>query len=465
MTRLPARLLALATVTALSATAVATVGPAAAQASDAKCPLSALKKADKPVEIVLWHSMPQANEETLQRLVDEFESSQSNVTVKLVNQTTYRDTFEKYRAGLSSGDLPDLAQIEDTGLQQMIDTQSVLPAEACAKADKYTFSDHIKRVVDYYTVENTLWPVPFNVSNPILYYNKAAFRQAGLDPEKPPATLEEVRQYSQTLVDSGAVQQAGFGLKLDPWVLEQWSAKGGKAFVNNKNGRQKRATATTFDNSVGLEIFTWMSTMVSSGLAKTNNAEGASQYDNLFGIANENHAMTIDTSAALGTIDQLLKSGQYANIELGVGPMPGPTGKGGVLVGGAGLYIVNKSSPAKQAASWEFAKFLNEPESQATWAVGTGYVPIRKSAVDLPAVQQRWAEIPGFKVAYDQLTTGVNNVATAGPVIGDYQGVRDELLLAEDRMFSNGKKPAAALKDAQKATTQVIQEYNERLGI
>lgn len=465
MSRFPSRLLAIAAAAALSAGALVSISPAAAQSSGAKCQLNALKKADKPVEIVLWHSMPRANEETLQRLVQEFEAAQSGVTVRLVNQTSYRDTFEKYRAGLSSGDLPDLAQIEDTGLQQMIDTQSVLPAAACVKADKYSFSDTIKRVVDYYTVEGTLWPMPFNVSNPVLYYNKAAFRQAGLDPEQPPTTLEEVKQYSQTLKDSGAVSQAGFGLKLDPWYLEQWSAKGGKLYVNNKNGRADRATATVFDNPVGLEILTWMSDMVSSGLAETNESEGASEFNNLLGIGNKNFGMTIDTSAALGTIDQVLKAGQFADVELGVAPMPGPVGRGGVLVGGAALYIVNKSSPAKQAASWEFAKFLNTPESQATWAAGTGYVPIRKSAVDLPPVQQRWAEIPGFKVAYDQLTTGVNNAATAGPVIGDYQGVRDTLLLEEQKMFNNGKKPAATLKDAQKATTEVIQEYNERLGI
>jgi sn-glycerol 3-phosphate transport system substrate-binding protein len=208
-----------------------------------------------------------------------------------------------------------------------------------------------------------------------------------------------------------------------------------------------------------------MNDMVSSGLAKTNDAEGASQVDNLLGIGNKNFGMTIDTSAALGTILQVLQGGQFADVELGVAPMPGPVGKGGVLVGGAALYIVNKSSPAQQAAAWKFAKFLDEPDSQAKWAVGTGYVPIRKSSIDNPELQARWAEVPGFKVAYDQLTKGVNNAATAGPVIGDYQGVRDTLLLEEQKMFNNGKSPKAALKDAQKSTTAVIKDYNDRLGI
>ena len=70
----------------------------------------------------------------------------------------------------------------------------MLPAQACVEADKYDLSDYLERVVDYYTVEDTLWPMPFNVSNPVLYYNKSAFRAAGLDPEQPPSTLDEVTE-------------------------------------------------------------------------------------------------------------------------------------------------------------------------------------------------------------------------------------------------------------------------------
>ena len=94
--------------------------------------------------------MNRASGETLQRLTDKFNSSQNDVHVNLVNQTSYEDTLNKFRAGLSSGDLPDLVQIQDTGLQQMIDTRAALPAQACVRADNYDLSDHLKRVVDYY---------------------------------------------------------------------------------------------------------------------------------------------------------------------------------------------------------------------------------------------------------------------------------------------------------------------------
>jgi sn-glycerol 3-phosphate transport system substrate-binding protein len=455
---------------ALALTAVAAALPAAAARVAAKganqsCPIGALKKASKPVNITFWNSTSRANMDALQKLTDRFNSSQSDVKVTLVNQTTYKDTLNKYVAGLSTGDLPDLVQIEDTGLQQMIDTQSVLPAAACIKADKYDTSDFVKRVLNYYTVKGTLWPMPFNVSNPVFYYDKNAFTKAGLDPEKPPATLDEVAADAKKLVDSGASSKAGFGLKTDPWFLEQWLAKAGDPYVNNANGRKSRATRVIFDVPAGLDIFTWMSKMVSSGLAEPNKNEGASEFDNLLGIGNGTHAMTIDTSASLGTIEQVLASGQYPDVSVGVGPMPGPVGKGGVLVGGAGIYLSNKSKPEKQAAAWEFAKFLNTPENQAEWAAATGYVPDRVSATKLPAVQDLWARSPGYKVAYDQLVSGVNNVATAGPVIGDYQGVRDAVVAAEQSMFTQGVKPKAALKAAAANANSTLEDYNSRIGL
>jgi sn-glycerol 3-phosphate transport system substrate-binding protein len=466
MSRVAHRIVALGATAALAAVGLAVPGAGAAPAqASGRCPLNALKNADnKPVEITYWHgAFQRANEEAILQLTERFNSSQNDVRVTVVNQTTYDDTLNKFRAGLSSGDLPDLVNLEDTGLQQMIDTQAVLPAQACVKADKYDLSDHLARVVDYYSVKKTLWPMPFNVSNPVLLYNKKAFQAAGLDPNQPPSTLEEVKTAAQKLKDAGAVAQAGFGLKLDAWHLEQWSAIAGKTYVNNGNGRKSRASATTFDNKTGREIFTFLDDMVKEGLARTNPNEGPQQYDNLLGVGNGNFGMSIDSSATLGTIVQLLSSGEYPNVELGVAPMPGPKGKGGVLVGGGANYISRKSSPEKQAAAYQFAKFLNEPESQAEWTVATGYIPIRKSAAELPAVQQRWAEVPGFKVAYDQLVGGVANAATAGPVIGDYQGVRDVVLDAEQQMFG-GMSPSEALKLAKQEANGKIEEYNSRIG-
>ena len=424
------------------------------------CPVGAIDEAGGPVDVTFWHAMTRANEEALIALTDEFNASQDDVRVTLVNQTSYADAFTKYKAGLGSGELPDLVQIEDTGLQLMVDSRSVLPAQSCIDDTDYDLSDHIERVVDYYTVGDVLWPMPFNVSNPVLYYDRALFTAAGLDPDDPPATFDEVRAAADAIVAAG-VAGSGMAIKLDPWILEQWMALGGDPYVNNGNGRDERATAVEFDSEVGLEVFTWIDSMIDDGRAI---ATASSGFDNLFAIGNGDVAMTIETSAALGTIAQVFGEGQWEHVDLGVAPMPGPSTDGGVLVGGAALYIVSKSAPAVQEGAWRYASFLNEPESQATWAAASGYVPIRKSAAELPTMTELWAATPAFKVAYDQLLSGVESVATAGPVIGDYQGVRDAVLAGLQSMISEHVPPADALAAAKKKADDAIASFNARIG-
>ena len=304
--------------------------------------------------------------------------------------------------------------------------------------------------------------MPFNTSGPVLYYNKKAFTAAGLDAEKPPTTLDEVRAAAEKLKANGV--EAPLGLKTEPGYFEHWRAMANKLYVNNSNGRKARATKTVFNDATGSEIFSWMSGMVKDGLATTNADLGTGNFDNLLGIQSGSHAMAFDTSAALGTISLILAGGNAPNVELGVAALPGPSHKGGALVSGGALYMVNKSAPAKQAAAWKFLRYLDEPENMTKWAIGTGYLPILKASASSPEMTAYWAANPEYKIAYDQLLNGPTNAATSGSVIGQYTGVRDAVRDAENSMFLEGKDPKAALKDASTNATAAMDKYNTRLG-
>ena len=169
--------------------------------------------------------------------------------VSLVNQIDYVQTFNKYKAGLASGDLPDIVQLQDTDQQQMIDTGPCCPAGICAKADKYSFSDFLPRVISYYTVQGTQYAMPFNTSGPVLYYNKKAFTAAGLDPTKPPTRSTRCAPAAVKLKAAGV--SAPLGLKTEPGFFEHWRAMADKLYVNNSNGRKARATKTVFDDATG----------------------------------------------------------------------------------------------------------------------------------------------------------------------------------------------------------------------
>lgn len=440
-----------------------------AEAELPDCPLDALDDAEAPVEITYWHGMQRESEATLIQLTDQFNSSQDRVEVNLVNNP--EGQHEKFLAGLETGDLPDVMQHQETFLQQMIDVQAIVPAQSCleaaassdAAAGDMTIDteDFLARALAYYQVDGVQWAMPFNVTNPVLIYNKAAFVQAGLDPDDPPATLEEYRADAQAIKDSGF--DYGIAMGIESWHFEEFMALQGQELVNHGNGRSERATEVSFESEVGEEFFSFLGGLVEDGLAVTNPRMGPDATNNLFALANGTAGMTVVSSSALGTILQVLDSGQYSSVDMGIAPLPGRSEAGGAVVGGGALYITAREA-AKQAAAWEFVTFLTSPESQAVWAAGTGYVPVRTSAVDLPEVQTRWNEVPGFRTAYDQLVDGAENDATAGAVIGDIEAVRGAVEDALTRMFLDGLAGEEALAQAADDANEAIASYNERVG-
>jgi sn-glycerol 3-phosphate transport system substrate-binding protein len=429
----------------------------------AECGLDAFAKATKPVEVKFWHAMSRANADWLVQETNAYNRSQHDVHITLVQFATYQDLLTKYLAGLSTKDLPDLFQPEDTTVQRMIDSQSVMPIQDCVAADHYPVTKLLPRATAYFSYQKVLYGMPWSLSNPILWYNKAAFTKAGLDPNKPPRTLAEVKADSQKIVASGAAKH-GIALRVEPYIFEFLNAKSGGTLVNNGNGRDGRATAATLETPVANQIWSWWKDMVKSKLA-LNTGGATGNIDHMLAVGTGDAAMTMEASGVLGTVKQVLEQGQYRTVRIGTAPLPSINGGGGVPVGDGSLWIAKSASPATRGAAWQFVKFLAAPEQQASLAVEGGYAPIRADATTVPALAQKWAAEPIYRVSYDQLTTGAENAATAGSLIGDYQGVRDAIKDGMLSMLTGGLSPTAALQKAQREADTSITAYNDRLGV
>ena len=427
-----------------------------------RCPVDALEAAEGPVEVTFWHTMTAANETTLQELVDRYHAEQDAVRVNLVFRGTYTENLEGYRAAARGGELPNLVQLEETVIQQLVDSETTIPADACIEASGFDTSDILPRVLDQFTVEDTLWPVPFNTSNPVLYFNKKDFAEAGLDPEDPPTTLGELQEASRAIVDAGAANQ-GFALEMQSWYLEQLFATSAEPVVDAENGRDARATEALLDSPAGQAVFGWADEMLDQGLA-TNIGRNPGGQDAFLAIASGDAAMTLGTSGALGSIYDVLASNPAlgADVELGVAPMPSidEDRDGSVNVGGAALWLVDTGSDAEKAATWDFASWLTLSEQQAAWHIGTGYIPIAPSAAEHPDVVALWSERPGFRVAFDQLSS---SEGPPGPVLGGYPGFREAVTQGLERI-ADGTDPAESLATADAEATQAIQDYNRRVG-
>lgn len=436
-----------------------------------KCDTTALTAATGTVNITYWDALGSTQLQTaLKKLTDQYNSSQTKVHVTVQEQNAYETAIDGYLQANQDG-RPDLLMTPEYAFTQIKDTKSVVPVDACAVSSKFDKSPYVPATLAEYAAGGVQWAMPFNISNPVLYYNKKAFAAAGLDPNKPPSTLEELQADSQKIVDSKA---STYGLALDTgfdsgggWYTEQWFAKSGAFYADNQNGRSAPATKVNFDDATGVGLMTFLQTLVSSKLAVNVGANDSGQ-DTLLKMADKTQpaAMSINTSAGLAQVITILQAGTFPGLspeDIGIGPMPGPATEPGVNVGGASLWIVDHKNDAKAAAAWDYIQFLTNAQSQSTWAADTGYVPSRKDATELDPLKTTYANDPRFKVAFDQLLATPDIPTSAGPALGPQREVRKLVSTAMAAIFG-GADAQRSMTDAATASNALIAQYSQQVG-
>jgi sn-glycerol 3-phosphate transport system substrate-binding protein len=424
--------------------------------------------ASGPVNITFWHSETASNNDNLVKLVDRFNASQNEVKVQAIYQGSAKDLSLKLIAGMPSGNVPTIAYQAEAQTQPMIDSGQITPIQEYIDRDKYDLSDFAPAAIAYYTVNNTLYAMPCGIVVPLMYYNKIPFREVGLDPDQPPRDLDEVRAASEKLVQrdsAGNVTRYGFVLDVSPWFLELTLAGAGELYVNNDNGRNGFTTEVTFDNEAGQKLFQWWYGMVHDGLL-LNVGWDPTGANGLLAVGAKRAVMVISTSSALRSIVDVLAKG-LEGIELGVAPVPGipgevPEGSPGVY--SRSLWIMSARPKAEQDAAWKFIKWLVEPEQQAEWFAGSGYLPVRNSAYDQPAAKDIIAQYPDFQIPVDLFAKTATTMAALGPLLGPFQQVRDAVKSAIESMLSGNASPDEALAAAVKNGNAAIEDYNRRMG-
>jgi sn-glycerol 3-phosphate transport system substrate-binding protein len=421
-----------------------------------------------PVNITLWHAETASNNDSLVKLVDRFNASQNEVKVEPVYQGSDIELALKLIAGMPSGNVPTIAYQSEPYTQSMIDSGEIAPIQEYFDQEDYDLSDFAPAAIAYYTVDDTLYAMPHSLAVPLMYYNKIPFREVGLDPERPPKDLDEVRAMSEKLVQrdsAGNVTRFGFALDISPWFLELTLAGAGELYVNNDNGRAGVATEVAFDNEAGRKLFQWWHDMVDDGLALNIGWDPVGA-NGLLAVGAGRAVMVRSSSFALRTVMDVIEKG-FEGVELGVAPVPGIPGKvpeGSPGVYSRSLWIMSARPEAERDAAWKFIKWLMEPEQQAEWFAGSGYLPVRNSAYDLPAAKDVIARYPQFQIPADLFAKTATTTAALGPLIGPSQQVRDAFKNAIESMVSGGASPDEAMAAAVKNANAAIKEYNDRMG-
>jgi len=453
----------------------------------ATCPYKALEKATSPVEITIWHTYTALGKRTLEALVDRYNKSQNKVVVKVESQGVgFQELHDKMEQAAPDRSLPALVVPDDTKTRWIADSGMFLPAQACFDADpagKAIYDDFLPIAKASYTLDGQLWPASFSTYTALIYLNREHFRAAGLDPDKPPKTIDEMIDAARKIKAANVP-----GVKY-PWVfgpvsylLEWWLSGAGQALVNDDNGRGKgHSDRSEFDNPTTRDILQKLKDAKAEGLLDvTPGTDGNA--DELLAMATRQSSFLVSSSGAASTVAGVIEgtvraedikadfgvdlpSGLKLDLDIGVGPFPGVKQAGRGQVGGGVWYMTNTVPEVQQAAAWDFMKFLNSQESQLTWAIDGSVAPVGQKIADDPKLQEAWASTLGgrwLKVAYDVL--GGIPTDFPGPVIGPYDQVRVAIKKCMDRILLNGEPVDQPVKDADAEITAALQSYNQDVG-
>ncbi|MBA3945991.1 MAG: extracellular solute-binding protein [Herpetosiphonaceae bacterium] len=417
-------------------------------------------------KITFWYGLTGANGNIIRTLVNKYNSSQSKYYVEAIQQPDYDATITKFNTSLAGGDLPNVVQVYDIGTQRMIDTKRILPVQNFIDQEKLTLVNDLEpAVARYYTIGGKLYSMPFNSSAPVMYYDRNAFKEVGLDPEKKIWTYDELLDAAKKLTKkdaSGKIIRSGIDFTLYSWIFEQELATQSALFADPTNGRESRATKVVFNNDAGAKWLAFLKQTVDQGIGRnigrdSGTTNGAVRDAN---FVKGDAAITFNSIAALrGYINGAKTSGK---VDVGVAYLPRPAGaKGGVIIGGASLWITDQGTAAQQAGAWDFVKWTSSAEVQASWSSNTGYYPIRKAAYDVQVMKDTLAKYPQFGVAVEQLRATEATFPTQGAVFGTFLQTRLAIEAAMEQ-FMTGKvaDAKAALNDAASKSNDALDEYN-----
>ena len=454
---------------------------------EVSCPYKALEGATKPVEITIWHTYTALGKRTLESLVERYNTSQDKVVVKAESQGIgYEELHDKIEQAAPDRSLPALVVPDDTKTRYIADSGMFLPAQACFDADpdgKAIMDDFLPIATASYTLDGKLWPASFSTYTALVYLNRAHFVAAGLDPDDPPKTIDEMIEVGRK-IKAANLPTVKHPLVFSPlsFLLEWWLSGAGQELVNDDNGRGKGyPDESEFDNPTTRDILQKLKDAKAEGILDvTPGTEGNA--DDLLAMATQQSSFLVHSSGPASTVAGVIEgtvraedikeefgvdlpAGLKLDLDISVGAFPGVKEAGRGQVGGGVWYMTNTVPEQQQAAAWDFMKFLNSNESQLTWAIDGSIAPVGRKIADDPKLTEAWSSTLGgrwLKVAYDVLSGIPTDFP--GPVVGPYDEFRTSIKKAMDRVLLNDEPVDQAVKDADAEMTEALKSYNLDVG-
>ena len=409
-------------------------------------------------EVTWWHAMGGELGTKLEEIVAGYNASQSDYVVTPVYKGSYAETMTAAIAAFRAGEQPEIVQVFEVGTGTMMAAKGAVYPVYQLMADMgaaFNPDDYLPTVVGYYTdLEGNMLSMPFNSSTPIFYYNKNAFEAAGLDPETPPKTWEELEAFSKQIIEAGAAT-CGFTTGWISWAqLENFSAWHNLPIGTLENGFGGLGAELTVNGP--LQVKHW------ENLKKWQD-EGVFQYGGPGGAADA-PAKFYTGECAMYMNSSASRAGVLANaadFEVGFGMLPHYEGTEpqNSIIGGATLWVLQGADEAQYKGVADFFTYLSSAEVQADWHQFTGYLPITQAAYELGQSQGYYEANPGSDVAIKQMTLNPPTENSKGLRFGNYVQIRDVIDQEFQALLSGEKGAQQALDDLVARGNQLLRDF------
>ncbi|MEO8855438.1 MAG: sn-glycerol-3-phosphate ABC transporter substrate-binding protein UgpB, partial [Burkholderiaceae bacterium] len=376
--------------------------------------------AQAQTEIQWWHSMTAVNGEWVNDLAKGFNASQTQYKVVPTYKGTYAESMTAAVAAFRAGNAPDILQVFEVGTATMMASKNAIVPVGKVMKDagmKFDPKSYISAVAGYYTSPSgEMLSFPFNSSTTVFYYNKDAFKAAGLDPSKAPTSWPEVALAAAKLKANG--QKCPLTIAWQTWTqLESFSAWHNVEFATKGNGLQGMDARLKVNSPLHIRHIENLANMNKQGLFVYKGRENIPEASFISGEC----AMITTSSGFYGNV---AKNAKFA---WGIAPLPYypdvPGAPQNTVIGGGSLWVMAGKTPVKYKGVAEFFNYISQPEVQSASHKRTGYLPVTTAAYDLTEKSGFYKEHPGSDVAVTQMIRKTTD-KSRGIRLGNYVQIR-----------------------------------------
>lgn len=374
-------------------------------------------------------------------LVDDFETQNPDIKVNAIYAGNYNDARIKALAALKSGEPAQTSVMFSIDTYELIEQGAIVAFDDIVetKEEKEWLKSFYPALMENGQTQGKTWGIPFQRSTIVMYYNKDAFRAAGLDPETPPATWDELVTVGKKLTKDGQwgtmIPSTGYPY----WMFGALSMQNGQVLMNSDGNE------TYFDAPATIETLEfWKDLGSKHGIMPEGTIEWGTLRQNFL------EGKTAMMWHSTGNLSVVKKNAKF---DFGVAMLPAQKRRG-TPTGGGNFYIFEKTTAEERKATMKLIRFLTEPKRTAEWSMKTGYLATMPAAYETEEMKQYVADFPPAAVARDQLEFATAELST-------YQNGRVRKLLddAIQAALTGSKTPTEALSGAQKQADRLLKRY------